>query len=253
MTSARMAFYGYAGVLLTVIILGIYNWVVMLTKGMGVTGLSDMVQWGVLSTGLIFFIGASAGATIIGLMIHAFGRDDYKPIGTRAIILGFLSLTAAVLFLLAHVGLPFRAVLMPWVLRNPTSVYIVSSISYYIFMALLLAELYLATRINRGIAGDKDKRIAKWLGIIAVPFALWVVHAFTGSIFGVVAARELWNTPLVPAHFVVSALATGVAIVILVTILSSKIAPFTAFTVRLIPSTQTEPFSAMYFAISSGA
>ena len=65
--------------------------------------------------------------------------------------------------------------------------------------------------------------MAKILGIIAVPYALIVVHSFTGTIFGVVKAREMWNTPLLPVHFVLSALASGFALVILVTLITSKI------------------------------
>jgi molybdopterin-containing oxidoreductase family membrane subunit len=181
------------------------------------------VPWGIYISAFAFFVGASAGATMVGLMIHAFERDDYKPIGTRAILISLLCIFAATLFIMADVGNPLRTLKVPWILRNPNSLFLLSSTSYYIFMALLLAELYYAIKIIRGKAGDKDKKIAKWLGIIAVPYALWVVHAFTGSIFGVIKSREYWNTPLVPAHFVSSALATGVAIVILVTILTSKI------------------------------
>jgi molybdopterin-containing oxidoreductase family membrane subunit len=110
---------------------------------------------------------------------------------------------------------------IPFLLRNETSMFFISSTSYMGFMTILLAELISTIQVTRGKAKSRGKRVAKILGIIAVPYALIVVHSFTGTIFGVVKAREFWNTPLLPVHFVTSALASGFALVILVTIITS--------------------------------
>jgi molybdopterin-containing oxidoreductase family membrane subunit len=45
----------------------------------------------------------------------------------------------------------------------------------------------------------------------------------TGFIFSVIKTREYWNTPLLPMHFIIAALATGTAIIILATIFSSNL------------------------------
>jgi molybdopterin-containing oxidoreductase family membrane subunit len=110
---------------------------------------------------------------------------------------------------------------IPFLLRNETSMFFISSTSYMGFMAILVAELVSTIQVTRGKASSRGKKVAKLLGIIAVPYALIVVHSFTGTIFGVVKAREMWNTPLLPVHFVTSALASGFALVILVTIITS--------------------------------
>jgi molybdopterin-containing oxidoreductase family membrane subunit len=158
-------------------------------------------------------------------MIHGFGREDYKPLGTRAILVGFLSLMVAVLFLMSDVGNPFRAMLLPVVLRNMTSALVYTSITYVGFAALMLGELYYAVKFTRngGVGSDMEEKIAKVLAILALLFALMVVHAPHGALFAFVKAREMWNTSLVPPHFVVVALATGTAIMILVAIITSKI------------------------------
>jgi molybdopterin-containing oxidoreductase family membrane subunit len=195
----------------------------MLTRGPGLSGSSDVVPWGIYISGLALFIGLSAGATIVGLLIHGFGREDYKPMGTRAILLALLCIFGATQFVLVDLGVPLRGLKVPLILHNPTSLFLISSLSYYVFMVILSGELYYTIKITLGKASHRDEKIAKWLGIIAVPYALWVVHAFTGSIFGVVKAREMWNTPMLPVHFVVSALASGFALVILVAIITSKI------------------------------
>ena len=223
MKNTSRSFYVFIAILLAVIGLGSFNWLRFLTHGPGLTGSSDVVPWGIYITGLAYFIGLSAGATMVGFLIHAFGREDYKPMGTRAILLALLCIFGATQFVLVDLGVPFRGLKVPLILHNPTSIFLLSSTSYYLFMAILSGELYYTVKITRGKAKERDEKIAKWLGIIAVPYALWIVHAFTGSIFGVIKAREMWNTPILPVHFVVSALASGFALVILIAIITSKI------------------------------
>lgn len=223
MKDTSRAFYAFAAVLGAIFVWGSYNWFLLLTRGHGLSGLSDVVPWGLYISGLAFFIGLSAGATMVGLLIYGFGRKDYKPMGTRAILLALLCIFGATQFVLVDLGVPLVGMKVPLILHNLTSLFLISSSSYYVFMVILSVELYYTIKITLGKANRRDKKIAKWLGILAVPYALWIVHAFTGSIFGVVKAREIWNTPMLPVHFVVSALASGFALVILVAILTSKI------------------------------
>jgi molybdopterin-containing oxidoreductase family membrane subunit len=221
LAGAGMKFYIFCLILLIIAFLGLGGAVNAIAEGHHESNMSDMVPWGVFISGLAFFIGLSAGATMVGLLIHGFGREDYHPVGTRAILIGLMSIFAAMGCVMMDVGNPFRAMKIPFLLRNETSMFFISSTSYMGFMAILVAELVSTIQVTRGKAGDKGKKIAKILGIIAVPYALIVVHSFTGTIFGVVKAREMWNTPLLPVHFVTSALASGFALVILVTIITS--------------------------------
>ncbi len=223
MKNTGRSFYIFIAILLALIGWGNFNFLRFLSHGPGFTGSSDVVPWGIYITGLAYFIGLSAGATIIGLLIHGFGRHDYEPMGIRAILLALLCIFGATQFVLVDLGVPFRGLKVPLILHNPSSIFLLSSTSYYGFMAILTGELYYSIKVVRGKASERDKKIAKWLGILAVPYALWIVHAFTGSIFGVIKAREMWNTPMLPVHFVISAIASGFALVILVALITSKV------------------------------
>ena len=226
MKETGRVFYGVLALLLVLMVWGGYSWVrIMFIDGVGITGSSDLVPWGVFIVGFVFLVGTRAGASLMGLMIHGFGREDYKPLGTRAILVGFLSLMAAVLFLMSDVGNPLRAMLLPAVIRNKTSMLVYTSMTYAGFGALLLGELYYAVKITRkgGVGSHWDEKMAKGLAIMALLFALMVVHAPHGALFAFVKAREMWNTPLLPPHFVVVALSSGTALMILVAIITSKI------------------------------
>jgi len=211
------------GFLFIIVMIGIYSFYLQTTEGHMVTGISKEVPWGMYIAAFAFCVGASAGATLIGFLIHAFGRNDYKTLGVRSIIIGILSLTAAIFFIIADVGVPLRMFKVPWVLSNPDSMFFISSTSYYLFMILLFVELFYLIKVLRNKASKKEKQISKWLAILAVPYALLVVHMVTGFIFGVIKTREYWNTSLLPMHFIIAALATGTSIIILATIYSSKI------------------------------
>lgn len=226
MKKAGKVYYSVLAFLLCLMVWGGYSWIrIMFIDGVGITGSSDLVPWGVFIVGFVFLVGTSAGASLIGLMIHGFGRKDYEPLGTRAILVGFLSLMGAVLFLMSDVGNPLRAMLLPAVLHNPESMLVYTSMTYAVFAVLMLSELYYAIRITRkgGVGSHWDERMAKGLAIVALLFALMIVHAPHGALFAFIKAREMWNTPLLPPHFVVVALASGVALMILVAMITSKI------------------------------
>ena len=222
MKNKSRSFYVFIAILLVFIGVGQFNWLRYLTHGPGPTGSSDVVPWGIYISGLAYFIGLSAGATIVGFIHNAFGRHDYQPLAVRAIILGLVCIFGATQFVLVDLGVPFRGLKVPLILHNLSSLFLVSSSSYYGFMAILSGELYFSIKVISGKASPREKSISKWLGILAVPYALWIVHAFTGSIFGVVKAREMWNTPMLPVHFVISAIASGFALAIMVAVITSK-------------------------------
>ncbi len=211
------------GVLAAIILLGFVNFIRQTVDGHHLTGLTNDNPWGLYISGFAFFIGTSAGATIIGGLIHAFGRKDYEPLATRALIVGLLCLMAAVLFIMVDVTSLPRMVRLPILWRNETSMFTYTSASYYVFGLLLVAEIYLAVKTTLGKASDSEKAWAKGLAIAAVPFALIVVHAVTGSLFAVVKAREFWNSPLLPPHFAVAALLSGLATMTLVAALGSTL------------------------------
>jgi molybdopterin-containing oxidoreductase family membrane subunit len=211
----------WMGTLAALVGLGLYGFVVQQVDGHQVTAMADTTPWGLYIAGFVFFVGASAGSTVIGLMVHAFGRKDYEPLATRAILIGFLSLAGAVTNIAVDVGRTERMFLLPWYWHNPTSMFFYTSITYYLFALILLGELYFTVKITRRVATARDRLAAKWLAIAAVPFALAVLHAPHGALFAVIKARGFWNNPLLPPHFAVVALVSGTALVALVAVVTS--------------------------------
>jgi formate-dependent nitrite reductase membrane component NrfD len=84
----------------------------------------------------------------------------------------------------------------------------------------------------KGLA-DRLQPYLKPLARTAVAFGVFI-GIYTGVLLSVLVARPLWNTPVLPVHSLVSALATGAAVIILISTRSSTQLFFTKINLWLI-------------------
>jgi tetrathionate reductase subunit C len=63
-----------------------------------------------------------------------------------------------------------------------------------------------------------DKKWSKIMGIIGIPCAI-SVHGYTGFVLAVAKARAAWATPIMPLLFLVSAIISGIAMMMLVNVI----------------------------------
>jgi tetrathionate reductase subunit C len=159
-----------------------------------------------------YLTGLSAGSFIISTLAYGFGFEKYKPLGKVGVVIATLLLIAAPMFLLAHAGRPLRAWHL-FVYLNATS-----PISWGSFLLTIYP-------INCIIYGyfmfTGNRRLTKIFGLIGIPLAL-MVHGYTGFILSFAKAHALWRSSMMPILFLTSALVSGVAMMILVTIIKGK-------------------------------
>jgi len=167
---------------------------------------------GVLIAIYFYLTGISAGSFILSTLAYVFGQTKYKPIGKIAVILATVVLIIAPMALLIHVGRPFRA----W--RLFYNINFTSPISWGSF----LLTFYPINCIIYGYFIFKNNpKMTKLFGMIGIPLAV-AVHGYCGFILGFAKARHLWNTALMPILFLVSAIVSGVALVIFVVYIKDK-------------------------------
>jgi molybdopterin-containing oxidoreductase family membrane subunit len=219
-----------------VAVVGIAALVVRATQGLKVTNLTSLVPWGLWVAFYIYFIGLSAGSFLISTMIYVFGLKRFEPIGRIALFAALIALSTGLVFILIDLGHMERFWTV-FVNRSWTSVLEWEIHFYNLYLVILLAELWLLMRrdlIRRGQqpgrvgmvcrilafrskdlsdeSAAKDLRMVRILGTLGVPVAI-AVHGGTGAIFAVVKARPYWFTGLFPLIFIVSALASGGALI----------------------------------------
>lgn len=203
---------GYYGLILllgVIVVIGLYEFVGGMRLGHESFGTTNIVPWGMPITTVIFFIGASAGALMLSSLTYVFGKEEYKPVSRISIFLAILLIIGALSTIEGELGRPDRFLnLMIYGPGNLTSMFAVNAFLYSGY--ILLSIVYLWTTFREDL-----QKVTKMLGASAAALAIFV-HAGTGAIFGFIVAKELWFSPLLPVLFIVAALTSGVALLILI-------------------------------------
>lgn len=156
-----------------------------------------------------YLTGLSAGSFIISTMAYGFGMVRFKPLGKIGVVMATCLLIVAPMILLIDLEQPLRFWHLIIYLR------ITSPITWGTF----LLSLYPMNCMVYGYFMFKgDLKKTKIFGLIGIPLAL-LVHGYTGFILALGKARVLWNTAIMPPIFLVSAMVSGLALMILVVII----------------------------------
>jgi Ni/Fe-hydrogenase subunit HybB-like protein len=185
-------------------------------EGHQMFGSSNVIPWGMPIVLAIYFIGLSAGSLILSSLTYVFGRVEYKSIARMAVFLAIVLIFGAMISIAVDLGRPekFWRLFMFFYLNNMTSMFAINGILYggYFVISLVYFGFILAGQ----------QTATKWMGTLAVCWAV-LVHMGTGAIFGFVAARETWFSPIKPFEFLAAALTSGMALLVVVTILVLKL------------------------------
>lgn len=199
-------------------------------EGHAAVNATQHVPWGLWVALYIFFLGLSAGSFLLSTLVYVFGVRRLEAVGPVALLQALGCLVLGGFLIVVDLGHPERAykVLTSW---NPTSVMAWMGVFYALYILIVLAELYLAirpvlvarnSRLALGYRAvdeaslARDRRWLMILGIIGIPVAI-IVHGGVGSIFAVAKARPGWFSGLFPIVFIVSALASGGALLTFLT------------------------------------
>jgi len=101
-------YWTWIGVLFAIIVVGFLCYVWEHEVGLGITGLSRDLVWGLYIAQFVFFVGVAASAVVVVLPYYL---HDWKAFGKIVILGEFLAVTAvamAGLFILANLGMPTR-------------------------------------------------------------------------------------------------------------------------------------------------
>jgi molybdopterin-containing oxidoreductase family membrane subunit len=201
-------------VLLIPIALGLYAWNIQLKQGLIVTGMRNIVIWGLYISSFIYFVGLAAGGLIMIAAVYIFGAEKYKPITRIGEVLAAICVFLAMLFIIPDLGRPDRIlnlILSP----NPSSMFIADFIvltSYFIF-TIIFGWLTMKEKV--GMRGTLA------LSAIGLPLAI-SIHSVTAWIFGLIKARPMWHTALLAPIFLSSAIVSAIGLLIFTTILTTK-------------------------------
>lgn len=204
MSSKLKATYGVLGAL---VVAGVAAWIYQLANGLGVTGMSNGVSWGLYIACFMFFVGLSAGGLIVASSASVFHIAEYKKVALSAIICSTVCICCAGMFVLIDMG-GIQRVWRILVGPNPTSplVWDVCVISCYLIINIVYLVFMCSKKPG---AADKVSIVSRF----ALPIAI-LVHSVTAWIFGLQVSKE-WYTAIMAPIFVASAMDSGLALLLL--------------------------------------
>lgn len=189
--------------------------------GLGATtNLNDTYPWGLwISFDVVTAVPLAAGAFTIGVVAHVFRIEKLEPLVRPAIVTGFLGYSLVCVGLLLDLGQPHRGVyvLFPWNWNVHSPMFEVSMCVMAYTTVLFLEFLH---PVSERFGWHIPLRLLRNLQI---PFAILAamistLHQSTLGTFFLIAVDKLhalWYTPLLPLQFWLSAIFTGLCIVML--------------------------------------
>lgn len=192
--------------------------------GLGMTGMSRDVSWGLYISQFTFLVGVAAGGVMLVLPYYI---HNYKEFGRITILGEFLAIAAIVmcmLFIMADLGQPMRALN---VILHPTPnsmlFYDMCVLCGYLFLNILCGWIILT-------AERKQVKPPKWIYFfvyLSIPFAV-SIHTVTAMLYCGLPGRHFWLSAIIAPRFLASAFAAGPALIVLCCIILKRVAGFDA-------------------------
>jgi len=206
-----------------------------------------VIPWTVLIVVYPYLTGLVAGAFTISSLYQVFGFTQLRPVSHFALLISLCCMITVPLPLLLHLGHPeraFNAMITPHV----TSAFAVFGYAAGFYIILLVLETWFVFRphivqqaqqrtgvmrwfysiLSLGSFDLSEKAMSydrKWLftlAVIGIPGAHGL-HGYVGFVFGSLKSREWWSSDLMPVIFLLSAIISGTAFVIVLYVVSCKL------------------------------
>jgi Ni/Fe-hydrogenase subunit HybB-like protein len=206
-----------------------------------------IIPWTVLIVVYPYLTGLVAGAFTISSLYQVFGFTQLRPVAHFALLISLCCMLTVPIPLLLHLGHPeraFNAMITP----HTTSAFAVFGYAAGFYVILLILETWFVFRpqivqqarqqrglmqwfyriLSLGSDDVSEKAMSydrKWLfalAVIGIPGAHGL-HGYVGFVFGSLKSREWWSSDLMPVIFLLSAIISGTAFVIILYVLSCKL------------------------------
>lgn len=236
-------FYILGAILLAVFLFGMVMYLRQLIYGLGETGMNQPVTWGFYIISFVFFIGISHAGTLISAILRLSKAEWRRPITRMAEVITGIVLVIGGLHPIIDLGRPDRIMHifergrlqspLLWDMTSITAYFTASTIYLYLPLIPDIALLRdrggrfhkLYTILSWGYQGtEKQKHVLERaisiLMVMVIPIAI-SVHTVISWIFAMT-LQPGWHSTIFGPYFVVGAIFSGIAALIIVMIVFRK-------------------------------
>ena len=205
------------------------------------------IPWSLMIVVYPYITGLVAGSFTVATFYHVFGVSRFKPVARFALLTSLSFMVFVPVPLLMHLGHPERAlnVLLTPHLTSAFAAFGFFAAFYVILVTLEIwfsyRELIVAWAQERKGWWGRFYRVltlgsyeispttraydAKWIKALAIIGIVGAhgLHGYVGFVFGSLKSREWWGSDLMPAIFLVSAIVSGISILIVLYVATSRL------------------------------
>jgi len=204
------------------------------------------IPWSLMIVIYPYITGLVAGAFTVATFYHVFGVTRFKPVARFALLTSLSFMIFVPVPLLLHLGHPERA-LNVMLTPHLTSAFAAFGFFAAFYVILVTLEIWFSYREDivawaqegKGLRGRFYRALtlgsyeisattrsydAKWIKALAIVGIAGAhgLHGYVGFVFGSLKSREWWGSDLMPAIFLVSAIVSGISILIVLYLLISR-------------------------------
>ena len=215
---------GLVAVLLALFGMGVYFYLRQLEYGLGLTGMSRDVSWGLYISQFTFLVGIAASAVMVVLPYYL---HDYKAFGRITVLGEFLAIAAVIMCvtsIFVNLGQPARVL---YVMFYP-------SLTSVLFWDMVVISVYLVLNVVTGWTvlscvkeGVPPPAWIKPFIYLSIPWAI-SIHTVTAFIYAGMPGRTFWLTAIMAPRFLAAAFASGPALLILLCFVLKRFGGFDA-------------------------
>ena len=206
------------------------------------------IHWSILIVVYPYITGLVAGAFILASLVKVFNVEEVRPTYRLALMTALSFMVVAPLPLLLHLGHPerFYEILLAPNLASAMAMF--GFVYGWYLMGILLLEVWFEFRRDLIALGQTSRAPLRWfykaaslyskdtsdeamhfdhkairiITIIGIPSA-FLLHGYVGFIFGSIKANPWWSSVLIPIVFLMSAIVSGIALVVVLYMMLSAI------------------------------
>jgi len=206
------------------------------------------IHWGLLIVVYPYITGVVAGAFILASLVKVFNVKEVQPLYRLSLLTALAYLLVAPMALVSHLGHPERFYEILLTPQTSSAMAMFGFVYLWYLMAVLLLEIWLdyrreiveRARTTKGPLGYLyriltlgstdvseealriDDRAGFLITLVGIPSA-FLLHGYVGFIFGSVKANPWWSTPMMAIVFLFSAIVSGIAIVLLLYMATTRL------------------------------
>jgi Ni/Fe-hydrogenase subunit HybB-like protein len=197
------------------------------------------IHWSILIVVYPYLTGLVAGAFILASLVKVFNVKEVQPTYRLSLLTALAFLLIAPLPLLLHLGHPERSFEIFLTPHLTSAMAMFGFVYAWYLMGVLLLEIWFEFRRDLVVLAQRtraplrhlyrllslfshdisapalafDRQAIRVITIIGIPSA-FLLHGYVGFIFGSVKANPWWSSVLMPIVFLMSAIVSGIAMVI---------------------------------------